>query len=66
MKRGIEFWKCRQAMGMVIVVIGIYSDVYNYDGDYGYDAFDDGKFKYRGHGGDGHGHVMLMAVISNN
>ena len=28
---------------MVIVVMGIYSDVYD-DGDYGYDAFDDSKF----------------------
>ena len=53
----MEFWKCRQAMGMVIVVMGIYSDVYDV-GDYGHDAFDDGQFKnYRGHGGDGHGEV---------
>ena len=44
--------------------MGIYSDVYD-DGDYGYDdEFDDGKFNYRGHGGDGHGDVMVMAVIS--
>ena len=44
------------------MMMGIHSDVYD-DGDYGHDAFDDGKFNnYRGHGGDGHGHVMLMAV----
>ena len=47
------------------MVMGISSDVYD-DGDYGYEEFDDGKFKYRGHGGDGHGDVMVMAVISNN
>ena len=29
------------------MLMGIYSDVY--------DALDDGKFNYRGHGGDGHG-----------
>ena len=51
-------------MGMGVVVMGIYSDVYD-DRDYGYDAFDCGKFKYRGHGGDGNGDVMaMMAVIS--
>ena len=63
MKRGIEFWKCSQAMGMVIAVMGIYSDVCD-DCDYGHDAFDDGKFNYRGHGGDGRGDVMVMADIS--
>ena len=39
-RKEYSFWKCRQSMGMRIVVMGIYSDVY--DGDYGYDAFDDG------------------------
>ena len=48
---------------MVIVVMGIYIDVYD-DDDYGYDVFDDGKFSFRGHGGDGHGDVMVMTVIS--
>ena len=48
-------------MGMVISVMGIYSDVYD---DYGYDVFDDGNFNYRGHGGDGQCDVMVMAVIS--
>ena len=37
------------------MVMGIYSDVY--------DAFDDGKFNYRGPGGDGHGDVMVMAAV---
>ena len=28
-----------------------------------YDAFDDGKFHYRGHGDDGYGDVMVMAAV---
>ena len=44
------------------MVMGIYSDVYD-DRDYGYDALDDGKFNYRGHGVYGHRDVMVMAVV---
>ena len=64
LKRGIEFWNnCRQPMGMVIVVMVIYSDVYD-DDDYGLGfVWWWGEFNYRGHGGDGHD-VLMMTVIS--